>query len=689
MKVTLGGERLGSGNKRTQELHNYYRSTFNLDESFKSSLAPGILYPCYINVGTNGDVFDISMDTLIRTIPTRGPLFGTYKMQIDVFSIPIRLYQGILHNNPINIGLDMKHIWLPQVKLTAKNGAENLYTYADRYTSQISTSSLMKFLGLSGIGSTADTATRNFNAVPMLAYYDIFKNYYANKQEDDAYVITIDNQFVNPVGTVPIQSEGVEWCENYVSTVEPENSSITKTKTLNVSFDSTSSKPVIEILYTTPLDEACEITIRNWNETNSKFRTLDYLKNERKISNYTYVTLGENTNTNRIVRSCKIQFDNVDINEYQEYTIALIKKTSIDLVSFPLKNIDQMREDLLKESELGAAFVISESEYGNYLPYSAVHGLDTNGYCKSVHPLDGLVVKTYQSDIFNNWLKTEWIDGENGINAITAISTSGDSFTIDALNLANKVYNMLNRVAITGGTYQDWQEAVYTQKAVRHAETPMWEGGMSTEIVFDEVISTASGEYDGDVQALGSLGGRGKQMGKKGGKVHIKVTEPSFIMAICSITPRINQTQGNMWYLTELQSVDDLHKPALDGIGFQDLICEQMAWWDTFINPNKTLTRHSAGKVPAWINYQTAFDKCYGDFAYAEGKSFMVLNRNYEIDFNNQLPNGIKDVTTYIDPRKFNYVFAYSELDAQNFWVQIDFNVKARRLMSAKQIPNL
>ena len=30
----------------------------------------------------------------------------------------------------------------------------------------------------------------------------------------------------------------------------------------------------------------------------------------------------------------------------------------------------------------------------------------------------GLLLKTYQSDIFNNWIKTEWISGENGISAI-------------------------------------------------------------------------------------------------------------------------------------------------------------------------------------------------------------------------------------------------------------------------------
>ena len=67
------------------------------------------------------------------------------------------------------------------------------------------------------------------------------------------------------------------------------------------------------------------------------------------------------------------------------------------------------------------------------------------------------MIKTYQSDLFNNWLQTDWIDGVNGISAVTAVDTSEGSFKIDALNLAQKVYNMLNRIAVSGGSYEDWQ----------------------------------------------------------------------------------------------------------------------------------------------------------------------------------------------------------------------------------------
>ena len=63
----------------------------------------------------------------------------------------------------------------------------------------------------------------------------------------------------------------------------------------------------------------------------------------------------------------------------------------------------------------------------------------------------------------------------------------------------------------------------------------------------------------------------------------------------------------------------------------------------------------------------------------------MILLRNYE-----RTENGsVKDFTTYIDPAKYNYAFANTEIDAQNFWVKIYFDIKARRLMSARLIPHV
>ena len=49
----------------------------------------------------------------------------------------------------------------------------------------------------------------------------------------------------------------------------------------------------------------------------------------------------------------------------------------------------------------------------------------------------------------------------------------------------------------------------------------------------------------------------------------------------------------------------------------------------------------------------------------------------------------IADLTTYIDPSKFNYMFAQQSLDSQNLWIQIAVDYTARMKMSAKIMPNL
>ena len=85
----------------------------------------------------------------------------------------------------------------------------------------------------------------------------------------------------------------------------------------------------------------------------------------------------------------------------------------------------------------------------------------------------------------------------------------------------------------------------------------------------------------------------------------------------------------------------------------------------------------------------TNVNRTYGNFAAGMSEAFMVLNRNYEVKYDTETNPRIADLTTYIDPVKYNYIFADTSIDAMNFWVQIKFDITARRLMSAKQIQNL
>ena len=208
--------------------------------------------------------------------------------------------------------------------------------------------------------------------------------------------------------------------------------------------------------------------------------------------------------------------------------------------------------------------------------------------------MGGLCLKTHQSDLYNNWANKEWVDGNNGINEVTDVDVSEGKLNLDTLNLAKKVYDMLNRIAVSGGTYQDRIQTVYTNDYIERSETPIYEGGFSSEIIFQEVISNSATENE----PLGTLAGRGQNTGLKGGTVKIKIDEPSYIIGLVSITPRIDYSQGNRFDV-DLDSLDDLHKPALDAIGFQDLTTDKLAWWDARLTGPNQITRVTVGKQPA------------------------------------------------------------------------------------------
>jgi hypothetical protein len=635
-------------------------------------MASGTLVPFMSEVGLPGDSFDIELDCDVKTLPTIGPLFGSYKVQLDVFQCPVRLYQGKLHMNMLNIGMDMSEVLLPQMLIKAQD-----YDVTKGDNQQVNPSSIYSYLNIRGVGRngflpSGATLSRNFNALPYLSYWDIYKNYYANKQEEEGVVIHSDDMR-NDWKVIGATLEVGSGNDNILGNVA----------VVDTSLGAVSNIIPVELRmgynYLGTGDTVGEPKV---DLTKVKIDNVDYYLGSlfsiiEKVTEGLYYCSGY-VGPRAQGQKWEMQAQEID-------NTLPVGEGKPRLERFPLSNIDDMRMDILESVRQTSAFEVDESTYA---PYGLGLGADSDENYYAIANQEGLAIKTYQSDLFNNWISTEWIDGTNGINEVTAVSTVGNEFTIDSLNLANKVYNMLNRIAISGGSYDDWLDAVYTHERAKSCENPIYHGSLIKELAFEEVVSNADTVVDGNVQPLGTLAGRGRLTGKnKGGKVKIKIDEPSYIIGIASITPRVDYSQGNKWDVN-LKTMNDLHKPALDEIGFQDLITDQMAWFDTEMSgPNSPIYK-SAGKQPAWINYMTNVNQTRGQFAVGDnnnvGSMFMTLNRKYEAG-----PNGIEDLTTYIDPSKYNSIFAEEQLTAQNFWVQISNKIFARRKMSAKVIPNL
>ena len=640
---TIGKNTLGDNQKMKVRMHEYEMSTHDLSFIWRNTQAPGTLVPCLKLIAQKGDIFDIEMFNKTLTHPTVGPLFGSYKLQHFIFTCPIRLYNSWLHNNRTGIGMKMGDIKIPKLEL---------YTsHSKNWKNECNPSSLLAYLGFKGARSTNSEITTRVNAIPVLAYYDIFKNYFANTQEPKAWFVSGVTKMVNG------------WIIS--------NGTTSKTIANN---GTTPVEVNITVNESTSIGGGIKAAGLTWQQVWENTELIISTNGDGK--RYSVSELSSNISTELVILNLLPVAGNKVLKSIRD--INLIGNTGVSLTSFPLENIDKMRDYILSRPGNTTAIPgTSGNENANLAPYNQIIKTNTEDI-----PEFGLMVKTYDSDIFQNWVNTDWIDGSNGISEITAVDVSGGTLTMDSLNLAQKVYNMLNRIAISGGTYRDWLETVFTSgKYLERPETPIFEGGMTQWIEFEEVVSNAATENE----PLGTLAGRGKTTQQRGsGKLHFRVHEPSYIIGICAITPQIDYSQGNDWDMTQLQTMNDLHKPALDGIGYQDSMNSERHWRTAnFTSPYEDT---AAGKTVAWINYMTNFNKTFGNFANGRSESFMVLNRNYEINTNT---NSIDDLTTYIDPGKYNNIFADTSIDAMNFWLQTAFNIRVRRNISAKQIPNL
>lgn len=641
IQKNIGKNTIGDNNKMSVSLHDYNMSTHDLSTIVRNTQSPGTLVPNLCLVAQKGDTFDIDIDSNVLTHPTTGPLFGSFKLEHHVYTGPVRLYNSWLHNNRTKIGLNMEQVKLPQISVNIKTLSDKPSNEEKQWI-QVNPSCLLAYLGIRGYANTPKSGEKTVskNALPILTYFDIFKNYYANTQEENFYMIggspnlkvTIKGKVINDPDEI-IETDGL------------------------INSDS-----VIKIETTGIQKNNIKLTVKHEVYGRTTTMSPDELGKAEITGNALVIT------TTSVPTGGKWYIRNI-------YST---KRTSLE--KYPLDNLDLIRDNILMTPgdtvfDLGN-LKMSATPFINFAARSAQGDLNTS------NTQYGLCLKTYNSDLYQNWINTEWIEGANGINEASAVDVADGKLSMDALNLAQKVYNFLNRIAVSGGTYRDWLETVYTGgNYMERCETPMFEGGVSQEIVFQEVISNSASQDE----PLGTLAGRGVTTGRqKGGHIRIKVTEPCYIMCICSITPRIDYGQGNTWD-SYLKTMNDWHKPALDGIGYQDSLNGERAWWTDYLSDGPLLVRTAAGKTVAWINYMTNVNRTFGNFAPGMPESFMVLNRNYSMDNTGQ----IEDLTTYIDPVKFNYIFADTNLDAMNFWVQTKFDIKVRRLISAKQIPNL
>lgn len=181
-------------------------SNFNMSRANRFTMAPGLLYPFYWKPVMSQDICRWSWSSIVKTFPTIAPVMGSFKLQIDDFFVPYRLYVPEFQRNSSliqyleasNAKSGFVDVRLPCFTFAASSSTFST-PFISKDTSQgagglpVAAGSILNCLGFpvgatpAASGSSGEQYSLKgvrFNAMPFLAFWDIYRNYYVNRQEN-------------------------------------------------------------------------------------------------------------------------------------------------------------------------------------------------------------------------------------------------------------------------------------------------------------------------------------------------------------------------------------------------------------------------------------------------------------------------------------------------------------------------
>lgn len=339
---------------------------------------------------------------------------------------------------------------------------------------------------------------------------------------------------------------------------------------------------------------------------------------------------------------------------------------------FPLDKLDQFYMSLPYS---GGS--LSSASYFNELPLSQLFSAQSVGSSPidpaMSYPLGGLFQCCYLPDRMNVILSDAFF--KNNVSTVH-VSTQGDSFKIDQLVTAKKLWNARNNDAITNGTFKDWIRVHFGVTPKIMDDMPTFCGATSSDIAFEDIRATTSAKIGDADQYLGDKGSSALGYGDSR-RFNIVADRPGYVMAIATLVPRVDYYQFTERYALH-KKLSDSFRPEYNGIGYQDVLVSDLnTEWPAGYDATGSYAAQvdpfavSLGKQPAWLEYMTAVNKVRGTFCSSE-KSW-VLARDMRANTNPDSSVSPAENTVssaYIDPADWNQPFADQSDTAQNFYAQ-------------------
>lgn len=295
-------------------------------------------------------------------------------------------------------------------------------------------------------------------------------------------------------------------------------------------------------------------------------------------------------------------------------------------------------------------------------------------------PLGGLFQCCYMPDRMNVILSDSFF--KNNVSTVT-VSTVGDSFQVDQLVTAKKLWNARNKDVITNGSFKDWIRVHFGVTPKIMDDMPTFCGAISSDILFEDIRATTSAKVGDADQYLGDKGSSAIGYGDSR-RFNIVADRPGYVMAIATLVPRVDYYQFTERYALH-SKLSDSFIPEYNGIGYQDVLIGDLnsefpASWDSSASysAKNDPFANSVGKQPAWIEYMTAVNKIRGSFCSTERSWVLARNMRVEGALPSASPVEATVSSAYIDPGDWNQPFADQSATAQNFYAQFYIRDRVR-----------
>lgn len=116
----IGSDRIGSGKKMTVQAHGYGYSTHDVSQNFINSQGFGTIVPQGTWLMPAGSRLRLEIDAMVTSAALFYQLYGSAKIQWDVFEARMALYNPMMMINLMDAGYTVADVKFPLMELETK-----------------------------------------------------------------------------------------------------------------------------------------------------------------------------------------------------------------------------------------------------------------------------------------------------------------------------------------------------------------------------------------------------------------------------------------------------------------------------------------------------------------------------------------------------------------------------------------